>query len=490
MSHLAKILSLSNTSAVATKTTALKTYYRSVRLLKNSGTINPKQDSYITNILLNGKCIDPETRCLYVFYIDTFFNSAWIIEINIDSRTQTVVYYDKYNEIGFDADHKIYNARVVYGRLVWSDDKNPIYQMDIERAKRSFYYKIGYGQYPDTAQWDILTAYSVDQIVSNGNYLYKSLTDVNVGNEPKLDDGTNWESLCLIEDAYYSMNIENFYFEPVPPKHPPVLSYQSDDTRKINNLRQTLFQCAYRYVYIDWRKSTFSPASITPVPQAEEESATGLANEQISLNNKLNITVNAGGEEVRAIEVIGRSSRDPSKWFLIETINKFEEQERGNETSRIALPYFVDITITIPVPVVSNTATANPDGQIALGLTLPAIAGITITSLSASVISMQFLSTQGGLGDALSSVLTCLPNTDNIVITSISSWITVWDNSGNYLWVNSNLSNSDTIRIAPTEPNSDDQSDGPNKIGSVVLESSSGDILTIVVRQTGWWYSY
>jgi hypothetical protein len=428
-----------------------------------------------------------------VFYIDTFFNSAWIIEINIDSRTQTVVYYDKYNVIGFNPDYKIHNARVVHGRLVWTDNLNPIYQMDIERAKKSFYYKIGYGGYPNTEQWDISTVYSVDQIVSNGNYFYKSLTDINIANEPKLDDGTNWKSLCLIEDAYYSMNIENFYFEPTPPKRPPVLEYQSDDSRRINNLRQTLFQCAYRYVYIDWRKSTFSPASITPIPEAEEETATGLANEQISLNNKLNITVNTGGEEVRAIEVIGRSSQDPSSWFLIETINKFEEQERGNETSRTTLPYFVDIEITIPIPIVSNAVTAIPDGEIAVGFTFP-VATVVITSLSASVTSMLFASTEGGIGDAKTSVLTCLPITDDIMIVKFYSamgsvWISIWDDMNIPLGSWSVIKNLDTIKIAPTHPNSDELEDGPNKTGYLLLLSTTGHIARIVVTQTGWWYS-
>ena len=301
MSDYAKILSLSSDSAAATKTSALKTYFRSVRLIKNSGTLGAQIPSLITNILLCGNCVDPEERNLYVFYIDTLLGSAWIIEINIDSRAQVVVYYDQYNAIGFSPLHKIYNARVVHGRLVWTDDLNPIYQMDIERAKKSFALKIGYGQYPITVNWSGIVIYGIDQIVSNGNSFYKSVIHYNLGNEPRLGDTTKWTKLCLIEDAYYSMDVKNFYFEPAPPKHPPVVTYESDETRKINNLRQTLWQISYLYVYMDWRKSTFSPASIVPVPQAEEETATGLANEMISLNNKLKITVNTGGEEVRAI---------------------------------------------------------------------------------------------------------------------------------------------------------------------------------------------
>jgi hypothetical protein len=356
MSHLAKILSLSSTSAAATVTSALKTYFRSVRLIKNTSDLSPTTiPSYITNILLCGNCIDPENRNLYVFYIDTLLGSAWIIEINIDTREQVVVYYDKDNNIGFDKDHKIYNARVVHGRLVWTDNLNPIYQMDILRAKKSFYHKIGYGQYPVTVEWSPIVTYGIDQIVSNGNNFYKSVIHYNLGNEPRLEDVTKWTKLCLIEDAYYSMDVRNFYFEPVPPAHPPIVTYESDNTRKINNLRQTLFQIAYRYVYMDWRKSTFSPASIVPVPQAEEETATGLANEMISLNNKLNIRVNSGGEEVRAIDIIGRSSQDTSKWFLIETIDKFSEQERSGEISINSEPGYATLSMSVMPPTVTST---------------------------------------------------------------------------------------------------------------------------------------
>jgi len=353
MSYYAKILSLAYDSAEATKTTALKTYWRSVRLLKEAGTVNPGQPSYITNVLLNGKCVDPETRCLYVFYIDTYFGSAWIIEINIDTRVQTVVYYDKYNAIGFSSLHKFYNARVSHGKLVWTDNLNPIYQMDIKRAKESFYHQIGYGQFPETTEWSPVVSYSAGQNVSDGNDLYKALVN-NYNVVPRWDTSqTTWKYLCRVEEAYYSMNIENFYFEAMPPKMPPVVTYKSDETRKINSLRQVLYQFAYRYVYMDWRKSTLSPASIVPIPQAEEEVTTGLANEQIALNNKLDIVVNSGGEEVRAIEVIGRSSEDPSKWFLIDTINKLDV---SSQVSRRIAPAYVPLTLTVMEPTVVNVS--------------------------------------------------------------------------------------------------------------------------------------
>jgi phosphodiesterase/alkaline phosphatase D-like protein len=364
MSQYAKILSLFYDSAEVIKGTALKTSWRSVRLIKEDNFINPGQDSRYTNILLNGDCIDAENRTLYLFYIDIYFGSAWIIEFNLDTREQKVVYYDQYNSIGFDPLYKIHNARVVHGKLIWTNNKNPIYQMDIERAKESYYHQIGYGSYPVTTEWNSIVHYHAGENVSSANYIYKALIDNN-NEDPQLDTTqTIWKLLCLIEDAYYSMDIRNFYFEAMPPKLPPVVVYQKDSTKTINNLRQTLFQFAYRYIYMDWRKSTFSPASIVPIPLAEENPATGLANEDLSLNNKLQITVNRGGEEVRGLEIVGRSSQDPSKWYLIETINKFEEQERGNQISKRTESGYLPLSITMMAPTVINLSA--PDAPVAI----------------------------------------------------------------------------------------------------------------------------
>jgi len=478
MSSYAKILSLAYNSAVATKASALKTYWRSVRLIKEAGTVNPLEPSYITNILLNGKCIDSETRCLYVFYVDTYFGSAWIIEINIDTRVQTVVYYDKYNVIGFNPLYKVRNPRVVHGRLIWTDNLNPIYQMDVARAKKSFLLGIGYGQYPQTVEWNVAGSYGIDQIVSNGNGYYKSLIDANSGNEPRLDNGTNWLDLkCLIEDAYYSMDVKNFYFEAAPPKHPPVVTYESDDTRKINNLRQTLFQVAYRYVYMDWRKSTFSPASIVPVPQAEEETATGLANEMVSLNNKLNIEFDTGGEEVRAIEIIGRSSQDTSKWFLIETINKFEEQERGNEISRTTEAGYVELALSVPLPAVANANASNP-GNVGMGLT-PLTPDVVMSYVSAQP-AMSFVAAAEGFAYKQDITIDCAPVTEPLFLTSFpSSWLTIQNSGGFNMSAGMTMVDGDVLSIFPSTENTALVA----RSGYIVLSNLRGDSSSILVSQ-------
>ena len=492
--QLSKILSLSYDSAAATKSSALKTYFRSVRLIKDIGTVNPKQPSYITNVLLCGNCIDPSniydgTRNIYVFYIDTVFHSAWIIEINIDSRQQAVVYYDKYNAIGFDANHKIRNAKVVHGRLIWTDNLNPIYQMDIQRAKNSFNYKIGYGQFPNTSEWSSIGSYSLGQIVSNGNNFYRSKIYNNINHEPRLDsytvnEGTYWSRLCLIEDAYYSMNVTNFYFEAMPPKHPPVVVYKSDASRNINNLKQTLFQFAYRYIYMDYRVSTFSPASILALPQAEEETATGLANEVTSLNNVLIITVNTGGEEVRSIEIIGRSSADPSKWFLIETVDKFSEEERKNiagigEMSITVKVANMSIGLAVQKPTETGTNIVNPTDvglSVAIMTALPLNIYLTASphdftwNASDSTIAAKKNSTIALVGLAGAPVyLTAKPSWITIIKVSDSSVINLGDP----------ITNGEVIGLYPNSVNT-----GVDQNGTVVITETEGsNTCTIFVEQ-------
>jgi len=324
MGSLVKTILLSHDSGQAISSFASKSDFLSVRLIKSdSGVFNPGKNSSVTNILLNGRCIDAEKRMLYLFYIDTLFHASWIIEINIDTRNQVVVYYDRDNNVGFNPNYKIYNPKVVHGNLIWTDNLNPIYQMDIERAKRSFLYGIGYDPYPDTSEWNSVRYYLIGEIVSRGNGFYKSLLP-NSNIDPSLSD-SYWKYLCPVKDAYYSMKIENFYFAPKPPSLAPIVAYQQDATRKINNLKQTLFQFAYNYIYMDYRESTYSPACIVPLPQSEEEFATGKSNEDITVNNQLKITVSTGGEEVRKIRIIGRSNQDPSKWWLVDEIDKFAE---------------------------------------------------------------------------------------------------------------------------------------------------------------------
>jgi hypothetical protein len=354
MPVFSKILKLSHDNGIGLVDFNSRKEYLSVRLIKDAGATTYTQSSKDTNILLNGNCIDKESRCLYLFYIDKYLNTSWILEVNIDTRNIIVVYYDRDNSIGFNPNYKIFNPRIVGGKLIWTNGLNPIYQMDIARAKKSFLNGIGYDPYPNVSEWNSVRNYFVGEIISRGNSFYKCLI-LNTNQDPILNLNV-WQNICLLKDAYYSMKIENFYFAPKPPALPPVVVYQQDSVRKINNLKQTLFQFAYNYIYMDYRESTYSPACIVPLPQSEEEFTSGQSNEDLTINNQLKITVNTGGEEVRKIRIIGRSNQDPSKWWLVDEIDKFEEGESFALGSVISIGGMLTaevntLTINVPQPI-------------------------------------------------------------------------------------------------------------------------------------------
>jgi hypothetical protein len=427
MSDYAKILLLSFDSAEATKTSALKAYYRSVRLIKDSNNATPSLPSTSYSILLNGNCMDQENRKLYTFYLDTYYNQAWIFEIDIDTRKQTVVFFDSTNRIGFNGQFKIYNPRVVQGRLIWTDNNMPEYQMDVKRAKKSFYYGIGYGQYPTVTEWNDTTYYLAGMIIWKGRYFYKCLLPAS--NVEPLAWPSYWERLCLVEEAYYSTDPYNYYFAPMPPKFNPVVQYISDNERKPNNLRQTIWQFAYRYIYMDYRKSTFSPACVPDMPDSEEEITTGLANELTELNNCIKIRINTGGEEVRKIEIIGRSTQDPSTWYLVEVIDLFDEVEgtQYKSESPISESIIVTIIMTIPLPVVVNNSIATTEEKVmASAVLLPVVLNMY---LMASNVDMQWAAEISGIGSMLTSIIT--GNTGGAFeLISKPGWVTIIETAG------------------------------------------------------------
>jgi uncharacterized protein (TIGR02145 family) len=419
------VVSLAYNSAIITREAIISANYLSVRFIKDSNILSPLYPSTTYSVLLNGDCIDQENRKLYPFYIDTYYNQAWIFEIDIDTRKQTVVFFDSLNRIGFNADFKIYNARVVQGRLIWTDNNMPEYQMDVNRAKKSFYYGIGYGLYPTVTEWDSTANYLAGMIVWRGRYFYKCL-QYSSGIDP-LGNTAYWENLCLVEEAYYSTDPHNFYFAAIPPYFCPIATYMSDSQRKTNNLRQTIWQFAYRYVYMDYRKSTFSPACVPDMPDSEEEVASGLANELHELNNVLKVRINTGGEEVRKIEVVARSNQDPSTWYLIEVIDKFIELEGTSfqSLSPISEPLRGDITISIPIPVVINSGiTLHTEMDVALSIPTPSVYNY---NLSFSVVGMAWDGIDEGAGRARHTTVTCKINLigTHAFITDIPTWITV-----------------------------------------------------------------
>lgn len=89
----------------------------------------------------------------------------------------------------------------------------------------------------------------------------------------------------------------------------------------VNNLRNSLFQFKYRYVFADFEKSVWSSASIVPLPNQD---SLLLTEDDITKNCRISVSMSTGGLDVEKIELSARQTKDgvTSDWFLIDSFDK------------------------------------------------------------------------------------------------------------------------------------------------------------------------
>lgn len=92
----------------------------------------------------------------------------------------------------------------------------------------------------------------------------------------------------------------------------------------INNLRNSLFQFAYRYVYVNNEKSVWSSRSIIPLPN---QPSGKLTNNDLTNNARISASLATGGSNVYKIQTAFRKingSPTDTEWYFIDTIDKAE----------------------------------------------------------------------------------------------------------------------------------------------------------------------
>lgn len=107
-----------------------------------------------------------------------------------------------------------------------------------------------------------------------------------------------------------------------PPLSPPIGVYSNDTSRAANNLFKKLTRYRYRWVYFDDYKSTASPISTVPLPP---NILNPVFSNVITNNNRINILLNSGPKNVKAVELwlsVSESSNQFERFVLAQTINK------------------------------------------------------------------------------------------------------------------------------------------------------------------------
>jgi len=91
----------------------------------------------------------------------------------------------------------------------------------------------------------------------------------------------------------------------------------------VNNVRNSLFQFKYRYVFANFEKSVWSSASIVPLPNQDTLT---LTEDDFTKNVRISVSMSTGGLDVAKIELAARQTSNgvTSDWFLVDVFDKNE----------------------------------------------------------------------------------------------------------------------------------------------------------------------
>jgi len=221
---------------------------------------------------------------------------------------------------------QFYNVKLINSNIVFTDNKNDIRMMDVVKIENTTNAGITSKVVNYNLTTGYYTGYTIGSFVYYNDSVYKILqstvgiVDIYPGSSPSY-----FQYIAKITDVYLDpTNLNIFILAAIPPLISPTAEYQSDSSNNINQLRGQVWQFSYRYVYMDYRKSTYAPPSIIPTPNGEED-VNGIPNPDPTHNNRIKVVINTGNSYVRYIEVVARSSEDPATWFLIKKIDVINE---------------------------------------------------------------------------------------------------------------------------------------------------------------------
>ena len=136
------------------------------------------------------------------------------------------------------------------------------------------------------------------------------------------NDGYNPPRNINVQASYgTSWKAEYLLVIKAPPIMPPKVAYENDTTVTVNNLRNVLFQFAYRYVYDNNEKSVWSSKSIVPLPQQD---TLLLTEDTFTNNSRISVTFSTGAPNVKKIELAFRETTNgvTSDLYLIKSFDK------------------------------------------------------------------------------------------------------------------------------------------------------------------------
>ncbi|HKJ46409.1 MAG TPA: hypothetical protein VJ991_11335, partial [Balneolales bacterium] len=273
-----------------------------------------------------GVAVDEKTDVAYILsliYKSSVDQKFVIIKHTISDNSIKYIYTASPSDwnLTYSERPQFYNPKIVNSNLIWTDNKNDIRMIDVDRIENTTDAEITSKVVNYNLTTGYYDGYTIGSFVYYEDSVYKVLqstvgvVDIYPGSSP-----TYFQYIAKIVDVYLDpLDPNTFMLAAIPPLISATAEYQSDSNKNINQLRGQVWQFSYRYVYMDYRKSTYAPPSVIPTPNHEED-INGDPNPDPTHNNRIKVTINSGNEDVRYIEIVARSSEDPATWFLIDKL--------------------------------------------------------------------------------------------------------------------------------------------------------------------------
>jgi len=191
-----------------------------------------------------------------------------------------------------------------------------IYKMStLDSAAATRIYQAGTSSYPNILNFN--TANKIHSV----NILYgETEADDILLFVDSLGRPTKMKMSRFINNEYSASEINRTYIDVHvnPPLSPIKCTYEHDNSVTANNVRDSLFQFRYRFVYDDNERSTWSQASITPLPFDY------LRQQGTKNNSRIALFMSSGGSNVKKIEIAAKETKgeSTSDYFLVDSIDK------------------------------------------------------------------------------------------------------------------------------------------------------------------------
>lgn len=232
-----------------------------------------------------------------------------------------------FTQLGIDLADTIDDAFVIDDYLFWNPKTSSPRMVNIEWAINSI----------NHLERELHATYDSGDTYSYHGWIFDVTSSETIGEDSLIDDIDN-QTFALCEDSgdrfYYYYDEGNEYLDTVDrpfynyadqPYSKPTFAFGNDTNINYNNLKDGVFQFAYRFVYADGRVSLYSPYSEV-ASQASSEDLYGELLGYMQYGNKITVSVVApyNKNEMERIEIVYRMATDEGwgYWYYAGEVNK------------------------------------------------------------------------------------------------------------------------------------------------------------------------